>query len=412
MRLNRTAVVFALLLGLNTGVALAADDAHVWLERMNTALATRNYDGTFFRLRGGVVESLRIIHRVQNGEVSERLVSLDGSGREFVRTGNELMCYLPDQRAVLVEQRPPDGLLLGRLPRFDGSTEAHYQLRQTESTRLMGRNTRVVEVSPRDDFRYGYRLWIDEATAMPLKTQLCDSQGNVIEQVVFSSLELPDHIPDSAFQPQISTAGFRWLRHSAPTLVSSANASLPGPPVMWDTLKLPAGFQITSRSSQIMPGSSAPVSHVVLSDGVASVSVFVEARGVSDADRRSFSTTETQLGSSAAFAAQSDGVRVTAVGEVPARTVRLIVGQVQLGARAAANLGAPAGSPGRSPPGTTDADTRSADASAPSGAPALQSSLPAALRTTTMPSLAPRDTGSRDTGPRNAPPRDTAPRGH
>src|SRR6202140_895928 len=76
-----------------------------WLERINQALTTRNYDGTFSHWHGGHVEMLRIIHRVQNGTVSERLASLDGSGREFIRTGASLTCYLPDQRTGLVEQR-------------------------------------------------------------------------------------------------------------------------------------------------------------------------------------------------------------------------------------------------------------------------------------------------------------------
>src|SRR5207249_2657263 len=78
-----------------------------WLERMNRALTTRNYDGTFSHWHGGQVEMLRIIHRVQDGTVSERLASLDGSGREFIRAGPSLTCYLPDKRTVLVEQRPP-----------------------------------------------------------------------------------------------------------------------------------------------------------------------------------------------------------------------------------------------------------------------------------------------------------------
>lgn len=322
-----------ILLGLGAAAAVAGDDPRDWLDRMNSAITTRNYDGTFFHVRGGVVETLRIIHRVRAGEVTERLISLDGSGREFVRSGAELMCYLPDERAVLVEQRPADGMLLGNLPRFDASTSAHYEMRQLERGRLMGRDARVVEVVPRDEFRYGYRLWIDEQTAMPLKTQLCDGQGNVIEQVVFSSLELPENIPDSAFKPQMSTEGFRWLRHKPRTAEAAAAAA---PPVLWDAMKLPPGFRVSSSSSQLMPGSDTPVSHVVLSDGVASVSVFVEARPGPDAGHR-LSTTATQVGSSAAFAAEIDGVRVTAVGEVPEKTVRFIVNQVQLGVRAAAN---------------------------------------------------------------------------
>ncbi len=120
MRLDRAAAAriaaFSLLLG--AGVVLGAEPKE-WLERMNQALTSRNYDGVFTHMHGDRVETLRIIHRVRGKDVSERLLSLDGSGREFIREGNELTCYLPDKRTVLVERRAPDGPLLGALPALD-----------------------------------------------------------------------------------------------------------------------------------------------------------------------------------------------------------------------------------------------------------------------------------------------------
>src|SRR5262245_31005871 len=97
------------------GCAWADDDARTWLDRMNRALATRNYDGTFIHFRavdGGRVDMLRIIHSVESGRVAERLVSMD-SRREIVRDGGELTCYLPDQKRVLVEPLRDRGALLG-----------------------------------------------------------------------------------------------------------------------------------------------------------------------------------------------------------------------------------------------------------------------------------------------------------
>ena len=343
---------------------------------MNTAMSTRNYDGTFFHVRGGQVETLRIVHRANGGEVMERLISLDGSGREFVRSGTELTCYLPDEHAVLVEQRPAEGLLMGNLPRFDAGTTEQYSMRQLERSRLMGRDARVIEVVPRDDFRYGYRLWIDEQTSMPLKTQLCDAQGNVIEQVVFASLELPDRIADEAFKPQMSTQGFRWLRQAPRALAANSPTTSAGPPVLWDALKLPAGFRVMSKTAQMMPGSTSPVEHIVLSDGVASVSVFVETRERDEGSQK-LAATLTQVGSSAAFSAQSAGVRVTAVGEVPAKTVQFIVGQVEAGVRAAANDTAPAQ---RSP--------ALSDAPWPAGSRGVPSRISGS--SATMPALVPR----------------------
>src|SRR5256885_1435049 len=98
--------------------SLESTPAH-WLDRMNQALTTRNYDGTFSHWHGGHVEMLRIIHRGQDGMVSERLASPDGSGRGFVRTGASLSCYLPGKGTVVVRQRPPQKSLGGFSPATD-----------------------------------------------------------------------------------------------------------------------------------------------------------------------------------------------------------------------------------------------------------------------------------------------------
>src|ERR1700744_5854860 len=108
--------------------AVAAEEPTQWLQRMNQALTSRNYDGTFSHWHGGRVEMLRIIHRVQDGAVAERLVSLDGSGREFIRTGGDLTCYLPDKRTVLVERRPPEQSLLTGFPTITAQTAAFYDI--------------------------------------------------------------------------------------------------------------------------------------------------------------------------------------------------------------------------------------------------------------------------------------------
>ena len=207
--------VLALALGCLAAGSVLAEEPARWLERMNQALTTRNYDGTFSHWHGGQVEMLRIIHRVQDGTVSERLASLDGSGREFIRTGASLACYLPDKRTVVVEQRPQQESLVG-FPAVNDQTASFYEIKEVARTRLNRRDTHVITVTPKDEYRYGYRLWIDDSTAMPLKTQLCDAHGNVIEQIVFASLTLSSRIPDTAFRPEVSTEGFQWVRDRPP----------------------------------------------------------------------------------------------------------------------------------------------------------------------------------------------------
>lgn len=320
MRIDRTANArfAALTLLLGAGVVFGAEPKE-WLERMNHALTTRNYIGVFTHNQGGRVETLRIIHRVRGGDVSERLLSLDGPGREFIREGNELTCYFPDKRTVLVENRAPDGLLLGALPSIDEGDELVYEIRGGERERLLGRTTRVVALSPRDQYRYGYRLWIDEQTSMPLKTQLCDQAGNVIEQIVFSNIDLPERIPDSMFKPQVDASTYRWLRAERALVANSST------PALWEAMHLPPGFRMATRSAQAMPGSSEPVAHLVYTDGIASVSVFVESRKADSTAAEG----PARVGSSSAYSTVVDGHQVTAVGEVPPSTVELIAKQVK-----------------------------------------------------------------------------------
>jgi sigma-E factor negative regulatory protein RseB len=292
-----------------------------WLERMDHALTTRNYDGTFSHWQGGRVEMLRIIHRVQDGTVSERLVSLDGSGREFIRTGASLTCYLPDRRTVLVEERPAEQSLVG-FPTVNDQTASFYDIREVGHTRLNRRVTHVITVSPKDEYRYGYRLWIDDTTAMPLKSQLADAHGQVMEQIVFASLTLSAHIPDAAFRPEISTAGFQWLRNDAAPHTPAAAAA-----PAWSAANLPPGFRMTVRSAQVLPGTAGPVDHLVFTDGFASVSVFVQREPAPSGPPPA--PESATVGSSSAFSTVVDGHKITAVGEVPPATVRFIASQVR-----------------------------------------------------------------------------------
>lgn len=318
-------VLTGLCLVLVVSTAVAADDARVWLERMNHALATRNYDGTFFHVRNGKVETLRIIHRVADGKVSERLVSLDGSGREIVRNDEELTCYLPDQKRVLVETRQEQGALLGTLPAFDAAVTENYRLEMLPRVRLLGRTTQVIAVNPKDAYRFGYRLWIDEGTALPLKTQLCDEKGNVVEQVLFANITLPESIPKSAVEAQVNSDGLQWEKQPSPKQGAASFAGL------WRAIKAPPGFKQTATNSQMMEGSTSPVAHLVYSDGLASVSVFIEAKSPRNDPMNGLS----RVGSAFAFSTTVRGHQVTAVGEVPAQTVQFIATSIKPEADAA-----------------------------------------------------------------------------
>jgi sigma-E factor negative regulatory protein RseB len=308
-----------------------ADDPRAWIEKMNQALATRNYDGTFFHLSEGRVETMRIVHRVKAGQVTERLQSLDGSGREFVRNTEELTCYLPDQHTVLVEPRQDHGPFLGSLPRFGPDVDEFYLIQSLPPSRVLGRAARVIAVTPKDQYRFGYRLWLDENTAMPLKTQLCDPRGQVIEQILFARLDMPEIISDADLAPAVRTDGMRWVRQGPSNDTASPALSA------YRASELPPGFHLTVSGAQTLGGASVPAAHLVYSDGLATVSVFVEAEPAASSNAEEAPNAQPEppmqglarVGSGFAFSTVVQGHQVTAVGEVPAQTVEFIAHSVK-----------------------------------------------------------------------------------
>lgn len=306
-------LAFLVIIQLNAAPAYATDDPRDWLMRMNKALTSLNYSGVFFYFNEGRAESMKIIHRVADGRTVERLVSLDGAGREIIRDQDEVTCIFPDKRSVLIGQRRDKGTLIGAVPQYSSRLDLYYEFVPMRRERLIGKMTRVISVVPRDGFRYGYELWLDEETALPLMSKLKGDNGNVIEQVRFASISVDGVIKDSDLKPAIDTTGFTVYRTGNKQPVKRQ------PGTGWRAGDLPAGFELTASNTEEIANSNGPVDHLVYSDGLASVSVFVEAIE-GDKPMQGLS----RIGSANAWSTEFEGFQITAVGEVPAVTVEAI----------------------------------------------------------------------------------------
>jgi sigma-E factor negative regulatory protein RseB len=301
------------------GMACAEPDARRWLQEMTDALAGQTYSGEFLHLGNGPVEKLRVFHRVRDGQVTERLVGLGAARREVVRHDDEMQVILPDQGVVLIETAPAAGSLLGVVPTFETDVEEQYRVEFAGAARVINRAARVVAVVPKDRYRFGYRLWIDEATHMPLRTDLIDATGRVLEQVVFTGLELGVALPDAVFRPANDTTRYSVVREQPRVADATGHADA------WTVSRLPPGYRIRSRSVERLPGSGTPSTHLLISDGLATVSVFIEEP---PAPPRQAVEGEGRLGSAYAYSRLVAGHQVTAVGEVPAATVELVAAAV------------------------------------------------------------------------------------
>jgi len=301
----------------------AGDDPRDWLRRMTEAVEFRNYQGTLVHSSGSSAGVLNIVHRVENGRVTERITAQDGMAREIIRNDDEVTCILPDQQSVLVTKRDERDTktspLRGRLPSASSVSERHYALEMIGAGRAAGREAVIITVRPRDSYRYGYRLWLDQVTAMPLKSQLWDNKDKVIEQIMFSSISLPETIPADAIEPSLETDDFTW--HRSGDADNGQLEDMPG----WEAAELPDGFQLIAARSKQPPGAGSAMEQLVYADGLALVSVFVEADAAASEPVKGLS----RIGAASAFTTSKNGWLITAVGEVPARTVEMIASSIR-----------------------------------------------------------------------------------
>lgn len=317
------AVLLPAILGclLQSGLVAAEPDQAVrWLERVAQAARTLNYEGVFVYQHRGRLEAMRIVHRANGDGERERLYSLTGAAREIIRDNEKVACYLPDSRSVVVDQRQIANPLTQLVPKDVESLSRSYELKVTGEGRVAGRLATRIGIVPRDQYRFGYGLWIDQQTGLLLQADVFGEQGALVEQLMFTELRTPETIPTSMLEPQLTGEGFNWFQEAPLQSAESGKSD-------WTVADLPPGFELVLHEQRRLPGSEQPVEHLLLSDGLASVSVYIEKTAPDDG----FSG-HSQMGAVNAYGRLLDGgIQITAVGEVPAVTVEAIGESVRPG---------------------------------------------------------------------------------
>jgi len=282
-----------------------------WLNRMGAAVQTTSYEGTVLRMREGRAEALKVVHTVRDGVVHEKVVAQEGDGLEIIRSGNEVHCILPERKSVLVEEWSDQSTVFSTLPSSDIRFGNEYDVAIVREERVAGRKTMLIAIRPHDGYRYGHRLWLDTETGFPLQTQLIDESGAAVEQVKFADIRFDAEITESKLASSYQTEDFRWFTQPSRHTGHSVDTT-------WASSSLPPGFQAIATHGESLPGRDEVVTHILYSDGLASVSVFIAPQDDAHADGPA------SVGGSNSFSVLIDGHQVTAVGEVPAATVEQI----------------------------------------------------------------------------------------
>lgn len=286
-----------------------ADDGLALLQRIAEGSRQLTYSGTFIYRSGGNVDTSRIAHAVTAGLEVERIEALDGSPREVSRAGSELKCFFPDEKLVIVENRSQQRGFPTLLSAGLGSLPEHYSIRAGGQARVAGVKSRAVVLEPRDDLRYGREFWMDAASGLLLKANLIGERGETLESFSFTQVKIGGPLEEGALKPRYDSGHMRVQQVRATEMKAEEMG--------WNFRTLLPGFRrIATMKRQVAPESPESL-HVVFSDGLASISVFIEA-GVLSGEAGAVSS----IGPLNVYRRQLEEHRLVVMGEVPALAVR------------------------------------------------------------------------------------------
>ena len=313
--MNR-ALCAALLAWSGLAHAQLSPDALDWLRRIYQATEKLSYSGTFVYQQGDSSETLRIMRYADSRGGVEKLQALDGSPREVLRELDTVKCYLPDTQTVKVDRRVDRRGFPALLPQEIERLADNYSAALAGTGRVAGLDAREIVLSPRDGFRYGYRLWADVNTGMLLKAAVLDEKGATIEQFTFTQFD-PGRVTRDKLKP--SYAARKWRVQDDATV--PANLAEDG----WTVSSEIMGYRKVAEVKRRL-GDSRRVGQIVYSDGLAAISVFIEQR------RNETDPMQAGLAGKGAvnlYSREIAGHLVTAVGEAPAVSVQRVADIVE-----------------------------------------------------------------------------------
>ena len=301
-------------LALAVGAAQAqSPETLSWLRKMHEATQRLSYSGTFVYQNGTRSETSRITRYVDAAGDIEKLEVMDGVPREIVRTRDTVRCYLPDSRVVKVDRRTERGFP-ALVPERIGALARHYDISLGETRRIAGFDCQAVVLTPKDNLRYGYKLYADAGSGMLLRAVTLDAEGNPVEQFTFTQLAIGNVTRDMV-KPRHAVRAWR-VEHAEAEPARLAGWGL--------SAELPGFHKITELKRRL--GESRPVGQMVYSDGLAAVSVFIESL---EGRREQVRTGLSSMGAIHIYTREVANHMVTVVGEAPALSVQRIADSVE-----------------------------------------------------------------------------------
>jgi sigma-E factor negative regulatory protein RseB len=285
-----------------------------WLDRISRSARELPYTGVFVHQTAEGASSTRITHLMdRQGVEHEKIEPMDGPVSEIIRRNDEMICYRPETRTISIDRRATGRFFPSLITGNAKAIAENYNVKLGNVERIAGFDCQWVILEPKDAMRYMQKLCAELGTGLLLRAKLYNDRKQVVEQFMFTQLDVTRSVAKNAIKSRYEQiAG--WQKEFA---VKSTKDTETG----WQVGNLPAGFRKVMEMTRNLIGRPAPVSHLVFSDGVLSVSVFVETAQV--APNTVTSVLAEDGPTSFAMRAVADH-QVTVMGEVPLAAVQSI----------------------------------------------------------------------------------------
>jgi len=308
------------LLGFVAPLLAAEQDGLTWLTKMANASRKLNYSGTFVYQHGNRIETSRIVHFVNPaGGEFEKLETLDGPAREVIRTNDQVTCYRPDTKTVIIEKRSARRFP-ALLPDQMGGVADNYSVVVGDTDRVAGYDCQVITLVPKDRLRYGHEFCAEAGSGLPLRARTVSEKKLPLESFAFTEVKLGGRFSRDQVRSRYADKSRNWkVDHS--TLVLSDVPADTG----WTLTRQPTGFKKLTELKRSIAGRATVVSHIVYSDGLAAISVFIEplpkGRAVQSLSHQ---------GAVNIYVRPVADHMVTVLGETPAATVMQVANSLEL----------------------------------------------------------------------------------
>jgi sigma-E factor negative regulatory protein RseB len=299
-----------------SAVGEESEPAKAWLERLSNALNKLNFSTSFVVVKNNQAQPYHWFHGVDDtGTELEILSLLNGPRRDILRKGNTVSYIEPELPPYSVTSQQISGPIPAILAGDISQLENIYDFISVGRSRVLGRPAQLIRIEAKNAHRYAYWLWLDQQSSMLLKLSIVTKQGQQLEQIQFTHLEITDKPSESVLQ----------LNETELPVLVDIPQEYQHQELQWDVNWLPEGFTQINANRHKISLTKQPVEFMLLSDGLVDISIYVN--GSQEKQRNADFAMD---GATLALNQVNEGIEVSVVGKIPSTTAKAIADSITI----------------------------------------------------------------------------------